>query len=772
MGRNILFVDSNPYSEEINYSWQFPKKVDSLSADSPLNTEKFMKASVTHIAYDLLKYVEEKLYNEKYGLDIVFKGISDDYEELCSIKEAYFNDKDIEIKHDNKFTITASDALKEINAVYVDLYDYFDKYKNEEINSLLSKYRDSTRPEINLYVMGLYSSGKSAFINSLIGREILSSSGSAETAKIYRISQDSSYRVTFEFKDELCVIEYQSDSWEFKKNPDNELALVIKEKLDSVEYSSEEKAMYKTIAAINDYAKNNKTAAIGHTINIDIPFVKTELPTEEYRFVINDTPGTNSDYFADHKELLKSFMADQTNGLPVFLTNVNNAQATDNKDIVDIIRELREILDISNSILVVTQADTLDKEQCELMREERKSSIGRELRTDRLFFASSLVGLGSKKDNPKDPNSWSFMEFAKNYKNVIGNFSDPQDPFYMSLPAFNSLPENECRKVKEMEKEYEGGEKLALWNSGIPVIESEIGQFANRYALYNKCRQAQLYLHSACDRLTIQISKSKQTKETLKEKTETSLNTEMQKLKDSIESLCSEHISEYETKYINEVQQPHATDLRDKTRIKKVVMTALADTKGQSKQKVDQAINNSIKQELKTYADMVNKEAKELWKKCDEELKKKIFARIDEEDALTKDQKEKIKKTFLGESAISSNHAYVNLEKMVQTKKFFFFFEYQKVDTEGTVDSFYNALFSDLKSNNKVSLEKLRKSISDWKGRLEAATVQALASIDSNLISLSKQLSEINDELETMEMQQEKLNDGKARISSILNKEV
>lgn len=770
MSRNVMFIESNPYYESIKYSWQFPNKIGSLSADSPLNTEKYMQTTIPHIAFDLIQYVKDNLYNKKYGMDIIFKGSRNDYDELCNIKEQYFADSDIEIKSDPQFTIDAKEAIVEINEIYDELYEQFNTYANEEINDLLNKYRESTKPEINIYVMGLYSSGKSAFINSLIGREILSSSGSAETAKIYRIIQSDNSRIMFDINGQECEIEFFKDSWRINENPDNEMALLIKHALDNDEYISEEKAIYKAIVEINGFAKENKDAQLGHIISIEIPFKKTGLPTNEFRFIINDTPGTNSEYFEDHRELLKSFMSEQTNGLPVFLTRSDNAQANDNKDIVSIIRELREILDISNSVLVVTQADLLDGEQCNLMREEKKSSIGKELKTDRLFFASSLVGLGAKKDDPMSPSSWNYREFAKNFKNVIGDFTDPAGEFYMDLPSYNMIPKNDLEELEKVKKEYKEDD-LALWNSGIPAIEHEIGIFAQKYALYNKCRQAQQYLQKACMKLDEQIKeKNKETKE-IKEDLEKDLSREMKDLRENIETLCNEHVQEYQTKYVNEIIQPKVSTITSEQHVKSKVTPIITAKKDRGKDEVNKAINEAIKNDMGDYAEGINKDSKDLWKDCEDSLHKKLISRIEKEPGLTEEQKNIIKNTMLGATSFSHMHWNITVDKAVQTKTFLFFIKYTKVDSEEIIKLYKNAIEKDLQRNNDTTLKTLKENIDFWQGKLENATVQAISTLNPELVSKTNHLKELASQIEDMEKQVRVLSNSRVSITTILNKE-
>ena len=63
--------------------------------------------------------------------------------------------------------------MPEIQKVFINLAQVFKEYSTEEINQIIAKFLDATKTEIPICVVGMYSTGKSAFINSLIGEEVL-----------------------------------------------------------------------------------------------------------------------------------------------------------------------------------------------------------------------------------------------------------------------------------------------------------------------------------------------------------------------------------------------------------------------------------------------------------------------------------------------------------------------------------------------------------------------------------------------------------------------
>lgn len=61
--------------------------------------------------------------------------------------------------------------------------------KNFKDDSAIQKFQDATKPQIPLLVLGNYSAGKSTFINSLVGYELLPASDHPTTAKVIQIEK-------------------------------------------------------------------------------------------------------------------------------------------------------------------------------------------------------------------------------------------------------------------------------------------------------------------------------------------------------------------------------------------------------------------------------------------------------------------------------------------------------------------------------------------------------------------------------------------------------
>lgn len=102
-------------------------------------------------------------------------------------------------------------GLKTIRDAYEQIKSEFDDYidntsmdeddERAEIGRTIVKFRDTVKAEIPVCVIGNYSVGKSALVNSLIGRERLPSYANSTTAKNVLIENGDVYSIIFDYSD-------------------------------------------------------------------------------------------------------------------------------------------------------------------------------------------------------------------------------------------------------------------------------------------------------------------------------------------------------------------------------------------------------------------------------------------------------------------------------------------------------------------------------------------------------------------------------------------
>ena len=151
----------------------------------------------------------EQFLHEK--INIVFKGTQIDYEDFQKKVEEYNQSCDEERFHIANFIETASVSdiftkIKDFCDETIALFDEELKGSDIQKSFLIRKHEFEYKREklsqndINICLVGTYSSGKSTFINAMIGKRILPESINSETAKMFRIQNNANPSVAFNMK--------------------------------------------------------------------------------------------------------------------------------------------------------------------------------------------------------------------------------------------------------------------------------------------------------------------------------------------------------------------------------------------------------------------------------------------------------------------------------------------------------------------------------------------------------------------------------------------
>ena len=511
MGKNRIRITCDPYHETIKYEWYEEGERQDLSMDDrPIfSNDDFLNGSLSNKAVEIIKVLIEKHYCNENGLIIEFVGTDDDFDYFDSIINTYYSDSQIELQRADEYIIKASDALPKIDKLLKDLESSLKENANNNSAGLLKKYNETVKPEIAICVMGLYSSGKSAFINSLIGKEILSSASNPETAKIYKISNSKATQIAFQYNGEPCKISFTKklSKYDKKKFSNADCINTANSYLKEKKIEGAEKRLYYFLQKLNEYAaKDNKKAnpEIGDVIEISVPFGQTYLPMDKYEFVIYDTPGTDSASNPEHFEVLKKSLEEQTSGLPILVSTPDSMDNSNYKDLIESKDEYGRALDLENLIIVVNKSDGKSTNELLRLTETIDKMIVTENEYKNLYFASSVIGLGAKKclDNIDE---WLDEDYECTFFDKNSRFENRNHKFYTRLYDYNIVPENIKDKTLT-HCDVDSDDKYFLWNSGIPSIEIGIGNFAEKFAQYNKCNQAVIILGKLVDFLNACIS--------------------------------------------------------------------------------------------------------------------------------------------------------------------------------------------------------------------------------------------------------------------------
>lgn len=558
-------IISNPYKKQVSYySWN-ERAEEWMPISSEFNPNSRLLSvdlSKTFFPFVVNKIIDAILieYQDENGqVEIEFEGTNDEYKDMLDICYSEEYRGKIGLRYSNKYLENARDILPDITDIFEHVKPLVEVSFNntDRIESELKRFLEASADKVPICVMGNYSSGKSTFINALVGAEILPSGDEPITARIFRIEKSlypDRATVSFEFNGEKIKIRYDDNSFKFAIGSINdafgdELIKAISDIDDKNIY----KMVNKTLELINDYG-GDCDEVISDLVIIEIPFMESVLSKTSTEFVIFDTPGSNSASNDRHFKVLKKAMEGFSNGLPIFVSEYDSLDSTDNEKLYHEIRSMKE-LDDRFTMIIVNKADIARLPKNERTKEEEDRilslAIPRNLYTEGIFFVSSIMGLGSKNNA-----NFSDDHLAEIFEDQVVKYSDSSSRFYKTLYRYNIMPKQiKMRSFENSEK----CENIVYANSGLYAIENEIKTFGNRYAPYNKCQQSHLFLSKVIQLTSEEIELTRTDRENFKQRISERLDKDKMDLMSGIEKRGNELETTYNTEYVALTGELHDT---------------------------------------------------------------------------------------------------------------------------------------------------------------------------------------------------------------------
>lgn len=546
-------IISNPYQKMTVFQcWDEALKqwhsIDADSnADSKLLCDELCVGFFPFKAKKIIDVIVSEYSVNGEKIEVIFEGTDDEYLELYSICSQDDYSASVTLSKSGRYLENARDILpdvidifKELSPLVAESVSDKDKIKRE-----LEKFSDVSNDVIPICVIGNYSSGKSTFINALIGYELLPSSDEPTTAKIYKISQSKQPdRATIKFEYDLksVRIRFNPDSYKFLTDPEeNLLAVKLSKILDGIAAEPIPIKLSKVLETINGFSNHEKDEAISDLIEIETPFDDDGLWGKIWNnFVIFDTPGSNSASNIKHYQVLQTALEGLSNGLPIFVSEYDSLDSMDNDRLYQDINNMAE-LDNRFTMIIVNKADAASLKKTGLSDDDRDRilnlAIPRQLYSGGIYFVSSIMGLGSKNDE-------NFIEEhnAEVFEDQKNKYTDSTSRFYKQLYRYNILPAQIKCKYDMLSERHKN---LLYANSGLYSVEQAIETFASIYSHYNKCQQSKLFLGKVIQITFDEITDAKQKKEAYRERIHANLEKEKKDLINRLET----HSTEAETGY-------------------------------------------------------------------------------------------------------------------------------------------------------------------------------------------------------------------------------
>lgn len=548
-------IISNPYKKEVRFERLSDDASEWIPIDlannpnSKLLREKETRGFFPFYVKDIVQEIVEEYAVPEEPVTLVFEGSADEYEELEAVCASGQFEAEIITKRSVIGLANARDILPEVKALFQKMSSLINQsVSQEKVQHDLVRFSDASSDVVPICVLGNYSTGKSTFINALIGSELLPSGAEPVTAKVYKISR-SKYADRASVKcqylgEDISVIFTKSETYINEGLADNTLSLDLKKAFEPMSGDPLIARANKALSIINDMENQTEAVVISDLIEVEVPFSHGVLASSLHPFVIFDTPGSNSASNIKHLNVLKDAMANMTNGLPIFLSTPDALDSTDNESLYQIIRSMEE-LDSRFTMIVVNKADSSGIQRRGSTEEEQQrilsQAVPKNLYSGGLFYVSSILGLGSKTGGV-----FNDYDYEDIYEAQIPRYRDPGNRHYRSLYSLNIMPSQIKQRSDMLAAEQSD---LVYANSGLFSVETEIETFAGKYAAYNKCFQSERFLRKVISITEEEIEKRKQSKEGIKHSINDTLEKDKSSLLGRLNSAAAKEKERYGNQY-------------------------------------------------------------------------------------------------------------------------------------------------------------------------------------------------------------------------------
>lgn len=501
-------IISDPYQRKTSFeTWngEWAALGSGNNPNSSLLGKQYANGFFPFKVQEIVQRILDEYGHEGETTEIVFEGPDDEWTELSNVCAAPGIENRIKLTRGERALANARDILPyvkdEFDIVYPIIASYADSH--EEIYELLKMFRAASSDDVPVCVVGNYSSGKSTFINALLGIELLPSGEKPLTSRVMCIkrSNDSDRaKISVPYMHDKLVVRFGSDSTQLETpEPGGELSAAIQQELTGDGAPVVQRAR-KVLALINERKKDQE--GLGNLVEIEVPYPRSDW-MQGKNFVIFDTPGSNSNSNMDHLRALQDAMRGMTDGLPVYVTEFSTIDSNDNAELYDEIKQI-EALDERFAMIVVNKADTADLPEGDWTKEEedyiKSTAVVRNLYAQGVYFVSSVMGLGAKLDG-----ELSDRHYDRCYRQSLESYEDPESRYYTRLYTYSLMPE----QLKEQAcAEAAHSANLVLANSGLFSIECGVEDFASKYSAYNKCHRSDALLSDIIEKVDALLEES------------------------------------------------------------------------------------------------------------------------------------------------------------------------------------------------------------------------------------------------------------------------
>ncbi len=784
---NKMRMICDPYQKEISYQWydyNIDKYVDFEPEYSRLASNEFVNVTIQNRAYEIIEVINKECNVGNVGLVIEFVGTESDYNDFCDVLKTFFDGVNIYPKKDTMFFCPAEEVMPKIKERFAKIKGTIEENNEPEIIDLINRYNDAVKPSIALCVIGLYSAGKSTFINSLIGEEVLPSNSDPTTGKLCKIVCSDKYQIRFMFDGKECVLGFRGKYYRPNFNFDKDIIKQLQDILKSDIEPNEIIYMQRALNILNDY--KSEKHEIGDIVEVCIPFKKSSLPLKDCNIVIYDTPGSNSVKYANHYEILKRSLDRQTNALPIILTEPDKMDAVDNDRLLQLIEEVGDSLDTTNAIVVVNKADEKGPNALGEKRSKCDQLRITTWKSSRIFFCSSLIGLASKKEIPRDIKQWIDSDFYELFDEKKDKYlSDERKMF-----EFNIVDQSKRAKCID----YGENEQSHLFiNSGLAALEAEISEYAVKYAIYNKCMQASNYIERAIQMCVTEITEDEAELDGRLLEANGSFDEKKKELVGGLNGK-KEVLARYNTMFQEVMEGDYQSFIKDnhlkkdgdrpekefievfKRKWKEYKEEEKADAGKKANNwalsKIQEFANSEYNRYLNSFADYANEHIESFWNARSTDFRNECLTIVHDSDALTPEQKKILESVALNLDEMTKSKLDFNLRKLgaIRNVKILFWeLSIEKFDVNECSSKLISNFNMSVSNRITDTLNRNNQAFKTWTNDLISKLTTKLSRFNSDLYVVEQEIKELERKIEYKKKCEKMLNDGKEFIDALLD---
>ena len=271
-------IVSDPYNKTLSYlTWNTNGKiigkwedVTRESLNSRLREKDDRKVFLPFMIKEIIDTIISEYYVGNEKINIVFEGTADEYAEVENVCSSSDVKEKIVLSVSDRFLENARDILDHAKTAFDTVNPIIKKIVNDnvQIEKDLNKVSDALNDIIPICIFGNYSAGKSTFINSLIGYELLPSGGDPVTSKIYEIkrskhNQKDRASISFSYRNESFELSFDNKECRVTLGDnDNELIKEIVARLTESEDLDLLKMVRISVDVLNFFASSIISAGI------------------------------------------------------------------------------------------------------------------------------------------------------------------------------------------------------------------------------------------------------------------------------------------------------------------------------------------------------------------------------------------------------------------------------------------------------------------------------------------------------------------------------